>query len=358
MLLFTNTNKVLMEFSHQFSLKNYNSFNVKAITPTIYFPKTIADLEQLPDCLDNTFYILGEGSNTLFVDQHTPIILKPDFKGITITQTLDSYIVSVGAAENWHDLVCLCIKQGIYGLENLALIPGSVGAAPVQNIGAYGLELSTFCTQVKWFEFSSKEIKALNNTDCEFSYRDSIFKQGLYNKGIIMEVVFNFPKAWQPNLSYAGLSDLGDTPSAKEVMDRVISLRQAKLPDPRTLPNAGSFFKNPIVNAQILISLKSRYPKIPSYPQGHGLVKLAAGWLIEQAGLKGYCLNGVAVHENQALVLVNYASEQGKDIVALAKYVQQQVSLKFNISISPEVRMITANGEQNFSDIAIDLVSK
>jgi UDP-N-acetylmuramate dehydrogenase len=358
MLLFKNTNKVLMEFSHQFSLQNYNSFNIKAITPTIYFPKTVADLEQLPDCSNSSFYILGEGSNTLFVDQHSPVIIKPDFKGITITQTLDSYIVSVGAAENWHDLVCLCIEQGIYGLENLALIPGSVGAAPVQNIGAYGLELSTFCTQVKWFEFSSKEIKVLNNTDCEFSYRDSIFKQGLYNRGVIMEVVFNFPKAWQPNLSYAGLNDLGETPSAKEVMDRVISLRQVKLPDPRKLPNAGSFFKNPIVNEQTLKSLKSRYPKIPFYPQNHGLVKLAAGWLIEQAGLKGYCQNGVGVHENQALVLVNYASEQGKDIIALAKYVQQQVLIKFNISISPEVRMITANGEQNFSDIAIDSVSK
>ena len=347
-----------MEFSHQFSLQNYNSFNVKAITPTIYFPKTIADLEQLPDCSDDSFYILGEGSNTLFVDHHSPVIIKPEFKGITITQTPDSYIVSVGAAENWHALVCLCIEQGIYGLENLALIPGSVGAAPVQNIGAYGLELSTFCSQVKWFEFSSKTIKVLDNIDCNFSYRDSIFKQELHNKGIITEVIFNFPKSWQPNLSYAGLNALGEDPSAKQVMDRVISLRQAKLPDPRKLPNAGSFFKNPIINEQTLISLKSRYPKIPFYPQDHGLVKLAAGWLIEQLGLKGYCQNGVGVHENQALVLVNHASEEGKDIVALAKYVQQQVLTKFNILISPEVRMITAKGEANFSDIAIDSVSK
>jgi UDP-N-acetylmuramate dehydrogenase len=347
-----------MEFSHQFSLQNHNSFNVKAITPTIYFPKTIWDLEQLPDCHDSSFYILGEGSNTLFVDQHTPVIIKPNFKGITVSQTTDSFIVSVGAAENWHDLVCLCIEQGIHGLENLALIPGSVGAAPVQNIGAYGLELSTFCTQVKWFEFCSKKIKLLNNRDCKFSYRDSIFKQGLYNKGVIIEVVFKFPKAWQPNLSYAGLSDLGTNPSAKEVMDRVISLRQVKLPDPQKLPNAGSFFKNPLVNEQTLISLKSCYPEIPFYPQGHGLVKLAAGWLIEQVGLKGYCQNGVGVHENQALVLVNHGSEQGKDIVALAKYVQQKVLTKFNISILPEVRMITAKGEKNFSDIVIDSVSK
>ncbi|WP_114325549.1 UDP-N-acetylmuramate dehydrogenase [Candidatus Colwellia aromaticivorans] len=347
-----------MELSHQFSLQEYNSFNIKAVSPTIYFPRTVTDLEQLPKFVDNPFYILGDGSNTLFVDDHAPIIIKPDFKGISISETRDNYTVSVGAAENWHDLVCLCIEQGIYGLENLALIPGSVGAAPVQNIGAYGLELSHFCTQVKWFEFSSKAIKVLDNKDCQFSYRDSIFKQALHNKGIIIDVEFSFPKAWKANLSYAGLSDLGNNPSAKQVMDRVISLRQAKLPDPCKLPNAGSFFKNPIVNEQKLISLKNSYPKLPFYPQGKGLVKLAAGWLIEQAGLKGYREKGVGVHEHQALVLVNYASEQGEDIVTLAKYVQQQVLAKFDISISPEVRMITAKGEQNFVDLVVDLESK
>lgn len=347
-----------MESSHQFPLKNYNSFNVKAFCPTIYFPKTVSDLAQLPDFSDRPFYILGDGSNTLFVENHAPIIIKPDFKGITIAKTTNHYIVSVGAAENWHDLVCLCIEQGMYGLENLALIPGSVGAAPVQNIGAYGLELSTFCSQVKWYEFSSKTIKVLDNKDCQFSYRDSIFKQALYNKGIITEVVFKFPRAWQPTLSYAGLSDLGESPSAKAVMDRVISLRQAKLPDPEKLPNAGSFFKNPVVDEQKLISLKNSYPKIPFYPQSKGLVKLAAGWLIEKAGLKGYREQGVGVHENQALVLVNYASEQGRDVVTLAKYVQQQVLTKFDISISPEVRMITAKGEQRFIELTMDSESK
>lgn len=343
-----------MELSHQFSLQNYNSFNIKAISPTIYFPKTIADLVQLPDLNDKPFYILGEGSNTLFTDSDAPIIIKPDFKGITISTTPNCYIVSVGAAENWHDFVCLCIEQGMYGLENLALIPGSVGAAPVQNIGAYGLELSQFCTRVKWFEFSSSEIKVLNNEDCEFSYRDSIFKKALHNKGVIIEVIFSFPKAWEANLSYAGLGDLGDNPSARQVMDKVISLRQAKLPDPSKLPNAGSFFKNPIVNEEKLQLLKKNHPKIPYYPQGNGLIKLAAGWLIDQAGLKGYRKQGVGVHENQALVLVNYASEEGKDIVALAHYVQQKVLTKFNILISPEVRMITVQGEQNFTDLAIN----
>jgi UDP-N-acetylmuramate dehydrogenase len=347
-----------MELSHQFCLQHYNSFNVKAITPTIYFPKTVADLVKLPDFIDKPFYILGDGSNTLFVDNNAPVIIKPDFKGISFSQTENSYVVTVGAGENWHDLVCLCVENQVYGLENLALIPGSVGAAPVQNIGAYGLELANFCTQVKWFEFSSKKIKVLSGDDCQFSYRDSIFKQALHNKGIIIEVVLTFPKAWQANLSYAGLSELGKMPSAKQIMDKVIALRQAKLPDPCKLPNAGSFFKNPIVNEEKLTLLQSTYPQIPFYPQGNGLVKLAAGWLIEQAGLKGYRIKDVGVHEHQALVLVNYSGDQGKEVVILAKYVQQQVLTKFNISIYPEVRMITAKGEQDFSNLVIVAESK
>jgi UDP-N-acetylmuramate dehydrogenase len=347
-----------MELSHQFSLQNYNSFNVKSVSPTVYFPQTITDLEQIPMFANNHFYILGDGSNTLFVDDLAPIIIKPDFKGITVIETADSFVVSAGAAENWHYFVCLCIEQGIYGLENLALIPGSVGAAPVQNIGAYGLELSNFCAHVKWFEFSSKTMKVLDNKDCHFSYRDSIFKQALYNKGIITEVVFNFPKAWQANLAYAGLNELGDKPTAKQVMDKVIDLRQAKLPDPSKLPNAGSFFKNPIVNKDKLNLLKNSYPNIPYYQQGEGLVKLAAGWLIEQAGLKGYRASGVGVHEHQALVLVNYANDQGERVVALAKYVQQEVLTKFDILITPEVRMITAQGEQHFNKLAINFESK
>lgn len=343
-----------MELRQQFPLQNNNSFNVKVTCPTIYFPTTLEDLEQLPDLSMNSFYILGDGSNTLFVDQQAPTIIKPEFRGVEICERAECYIVKVGAGENWHDLVVSCLEQGIFGLENLALIPGSVGAAPVQNIGAYGVELADFCTQVKWFEFSSKQIKVLNNHDCRFSYRNSIFKQSLYNKGIIVEVVLSFPKNWQPNLSYSGLDELGVNPSPKQVMDKVISLRQTKLPDPKKLANAGSFFKNPVINEKKLKVLKSLYPNIPYYPQADDQVKLAAGWLIEQAGLKGYRENGVGVHKDQALVLVNYESENGGDIVMLAKYVQQKVLAQFGILISPEVRMVTAHGEQNFANLMIE----
>ena len=347
-----------MKLTKQFPLQNKNSFNVKTTCSTIYFLEKLVELMQLPDFSEQDFYILGDGSNTLFVDEQAPIIIKPNFKGIEIVETDDSYNMTVAAGENWHDLVYLCIEQGINGLENLALIPGSVGAAPVQNIGAYGVEFSDFCVAVKWFEFSSKSIKTMNKSDCHFSYRNSIFKQGLYNKGVITEVVLNFPKEWQPNLSYAGLDDFDETPSAKQVMDQVITLRKAKLPDPEKIPNAGSFFKNPIVSLSKLNTLKNTYSKIPYYPQKNGQVKIAAGWLIERAGLKGYCKNGVGVHEHQALVLVNHSSLCGKDIVDLAQYVQQQVFTKFNILLSPEVRMVTAEGEQEFADLPIRFEGK
>ena len=343
-----------MELSTQFPLQDNNSFHVKATCPTIYFPKTLLDLKQLPDLTTKPFYILGDGSNTLFIEQLAPIIIKPDFTGITITETANNYIVNVGAGENWHELVCSCLAKGIFGLENLALIPGSVGAAPVQNIGAYGVELSDFCSHVKWFEFANKTIKTLSAVQCQFSYRDSIFKQALQNKGIIIEVELTFPKAWQANLSYAGVSELAQNVSATEIMNKVISLRQAKLPDPNKLPNAGSFFKNPVVTEKKLEILKKTYPHIPCYPQAKGQVKLAAGWLIDQTGLKGYRQNGVGIHKHQALVIVNYESERGGDIVTLAEYVQQHVFDMFDILISPEVRMITAQGEQSFADLQLE----
>jgi len=347
-----------MELSKRLPLQNNNSFNVKATSPIAYFPKSLTDLKNLPDLSINPYYILGDGTNTLFVDQQAPAIIKPDFKGINISETSDYYVVNVGASENWHDLVCLCLVKGVFGLENLALIPGSVGAAPVQNIGAYGVEFSDFCYQVKWFDLTTHAIKSMNTIDCHFGYRDSIFKQALYNKGIITEVVLKLPKKWRANLSYGGLNELSESSTPKQIMERVISLRQAKLPDPSVLPNAGSFFKNPIVNLETLNRLQTAYPKVPFYPQENGQIKLAAGWLIEKVGLKGYSTNGVGIHEHQALVLVNYDCNDGKAIVALAKLVQQKVLAKFDVYISPEVRMVTTQGEQDFDDLAIDYECK
>jgi len=341
-----------MHSNLDYSLQSSNSFNIKVSCSRIYFPSSLAELQQLPDLSSENFYILGEGSNSLFVESQAPIIIQPKFTGIEVNEHDDHFIVEVGAAENWHNLVCFCLEQGIFGLENLALIPGSVGAAPVQNIGAYGVDIADFCQTVHWFEFSSQTILPLSKAACRFAYRDSIFKQALYNKGLITQVTFKFPKAWQAKLSYAGLDTLNKDCSADEVMAKVIALRSSKLPDPKTLPNAGSFFKNPVVSAEQFSQLQQQYPTMPHYLQANGEVKLAAGWLIDQAGLKGFRHHGVGVHQQQALVLVNYASEHGADIISLAKYVQQQVFDKFSIIISPEVRMITEQGEKDFSSLS------
>ncbi len=334
-----------------YSLQSSNSFNVKASCSHIYFPSTLAELQQLPELTDENFYILGEGSNTLFVEAQTPLIIQPKFHGIDINEQEDHVLVTVGAAENWHNIVCCFLDQGIYGLENLAWIPGSVGAAPVQNIGAYGVEFSDVCHEIHWYEFSSKTMKSLTKQACCFAYRDSIFKRALYNKGLITQVTFKFAKAWQANLSYAGLDELPKASTAKEIMAKVIALRSSKLPEPEELPNAGSFFKNPIVSEKKLAQLQQQYPNIPHYPQKKGEFKLAAGWLIDQAGLKGFRHEGVGVHQQQALVLINYGSDLGTDIIRLAKYIQRVVSDKFSVHLTPEVRMITAQGEQPFSSL-------
>ena len=334
------------------SLKKNNSFNVITLSPKVFSVKSIAELKCLPDLNDLNFYILGEGSNTLFTSDTAPVILKADFSGIEVVENDEDYIVTVGASENWHNLVCYCINMGINGLENLALIPGSVGAAPVQNIGAYGVEFSNYCLNVNFFDFTTKSDVLMSSEQCKFGYRDSIFKHGLHNKGIITAVTLKFPKQWQPKLSYSGLDRLDDNASAETVMNEVVKIRNSKLPDPALLPNAGSFFKNPIVSDEQFKELFSIYPNMPYYLQRNGGYKIAAGWLIEKAGLKGFRHKDVGVHINQALVLVNYGEGTGQDIVDLAKYVQSKVLRLFSILIVPEVRMISADGEVAFSELS------
>ena len=337
-----------MKYSKQVSLQTHNSFSVHSLCPVMFFPENEEDLCQLTKVLPKSFYILGVGSNSLFVGGESPVIIKPNFRGIKITETLENYIVQVGCSENWHQLVCFCIERGINGLENLALIPGSVGAAPVQNIGAYGVELADFCTSVKWFDFATDKLQLINAEECKFAYRESIFKHSLKNTGIITEVELTFSKSWQPILTYPGLNKLPANVSTQEVMQKVIGLRTSKLPDPEHKPNAGSFFKNPVVDLNFFKLLSDKFGEMPHYPQKNGNIKLAAGWLIDQAGLKGIRQGGVGVHDKQALVLVNFESKKGQDIVNLAAYVQQKVFEKFNIKLRPEVRIVLSEGEVNF----------
>ncbi|NQZ89685.1 MAG: UDP-N-acetylmuramate dehydrogenase [Colwellia sp.] len=340
-----------MKSHQQYSLEKNNSFAIIATTPIIYFPKDDQELKLLTRVTQGSFYILGEGSNTLFVEDITPVIIKPEFLGISVSETNEYYEVSAACSENWHDLVCFCINKGINGLENLALIPGSVGAAPVQNIGAYGVEIADFIESVTWFDFGKNKSQQLTNAQCQFEYRNSIFKQHLKNKGIITHVTLRFTKNWRAKLNYQGLNRLSESCSAVDIMNTVIGLRNSKLPDPKIIPNAGSFFKNPVVCADQFMLLKDRYPELPFYPQDNGSVKLAAGWLIEKAELKGYQLNGAAVHDKQALVLTNIGSAKGDNIKDLAIYVQKTVFELFEISLQPEVRMIAKHGEVILKEI-------
>ena len=340
-----------MKSSQLNSLKRNNTFAIDATCSEILTPNSIDDLMSMPEIKDSQFYILGEGSNTLFTEQLAPTIISPQFKGIEVNETPTDFIVTVGASENWHYLVTFCIEHNMFGLENLALIPGSVGAAPIQNIGAYGSEFSDFCLEIHWFDFKAREQKKIDNSSCQFGYRESIFKNKLYNKGLVTHVVLKLEKQWQANLTYSGLDRLPKDVSAREVMEKVILLRQSKLPDPKILPNAGSFFKNPIVEKSQLSHLKTTYPNIPYYPHAGEQIKLAAGWLIEQCGLKGYRTNNVGVHNKQALVLINFKNGTGKNVVELAFYIQKCVFDKFAILLEPEVKMVTSKGEIKFEEL-------
>lgn len=334
-----------------FSLKQLNSFGVSAYSKQLFTIQNYKDLAKLSALKSDNLFVLGEGSNTLFVDEQAPAIIHIMLKGIEVEELTDAYQLTVAAGENWHQLVDYCIKNNMNGLENLALIPGSVGAAPVQNIGAYGVEFADFCQSVTWYDFSSASEKTFTKKECEFSYRSSIFKQQLKGKGIITKVTLLLPKAWQANLSYAGLDGLSKEASAEQVMSRVIALRKSKLPDPKSLPNAGSFFKNPIISKQEFNCLLKKYSSIPHYLQDDGRVKIAAAWLIDQAGLKGKRLGKVGIHIKQALVLVNYQNGSGKDLLNLARYVQNKVFKKFTLKIEPEVRLISSTGEKTIEEL-------
>jgi UDP-N-acetylmuramate dehydrogenase len=338
-----------MKSANQFSLQSYNSFSVACFTKQLIEINQLCELQSLPALANKPFYILGEGSNSLFLTAQAPLILKMNIKGIAISESADAFNIKVGAGENWHNLVCYCLERGINGLENLALIPGSVGAAPVQNIGAYGLEFADVCQSVTWFEFADNKERELSKQQCQFAYRESIFKQQLKNQGMITSVTLSLKKDWQPILQYQGLHNLAQPVSAQALFNQVVAIRQAKLPDPKVIANAGSFFKNPLVDQKTYQALVQHFGAMPHYLQNDCKFKLAAGWLIEQAGLKGYRQGHVGVHTKQALVLVNYGGGTGDELCKLAKFVQSEVYKKFNLKIEPEVRLISEQGEVQFN---------
>lgn len=308
----------------------------------------VDDLQQLvtkPELTDLPRLVLGGGSNVLFCNDFAGLVVLNRLKGIQLQDEGEHWLLHVAAGEEWHQLVCHALQQGWYGLENLALIPGTVGAAPVQNIGAYGVELASFCTYVEAFNWQSGQLERIDAADCHFGYRDSIFKHEYQDSHFITAVGLRLPKAWTPVLGYGPLAALGDAPTAQAIFDTVCATRRAKLPDPAVLGNAGSFFKNPVVTRALADTLKQQYPHMPCYPAGEGQAKLAAGWLIDQCGLKGFAIGRAAVHQEQALVLVNLGGASAMELIALAAHVRDSVEQKFGVVLEHEVRFIGLTGE-------------
>jgi UDP-N-acetylmuramate dehydrogenase len=290
-------------------------------------------------------FVLGGGSNLVLTGDVDRLVLHIAIPGRRLVgEDAEAWYVEAGAGENWHDFVQWTLAQGWPGLENLSLIPGTVGAAPIQNIGAYGLEAGERIAHVTAWDFTKQAVCQLNHEDCRFAYRDSLFKQeGWHLDGhlAITAVTFRLPKAWQPNCRYADVTqELATrqvtTPTPRDIADAVIAVRRRKLPDPAVTPNAGSFFHNPIVSAEQAAALKTAHPALPTYPQADGRVKLAAGWLIEQAGWKGKALGPVGMYEKQALVLVNLRGATGEDVKRTMSAVQADVQARFGVALTPE----------------------
>ncbi len=333
------------------SLKPFNSFNLECRAKKLIEAATPESLQQA--WLDavrqgEPVMILGGGSNVLFLKDFDGTVIINRIAGIAVTETEEAWHIHVGAGENWHKLVEYTLNNGMPGLENLALIPGCTGSSPIQNIGAYGVELKQVCEYVDCIELATGKILRVDNADCQFGYRDSIFKQAYQNRFAIIAVGLRLNKRWMPVLTYGDLAQLDPaTVTPQQVFHSVCHMRQTKLPDPRVQGNAGSFFKNPVISAEQAARLIEQFPRIPHYPQADGSVKLAAGWLIDQCQLKGYRVGGAAVHRQQALVLVNLDNATSQDVVSLAHHVRQRVGERFNIWLEPEVRFIGQAGEVN-----------
>jgi UDP-N-acetylmuramate dehydrogenase len=334
-----------MQIETGVSLRPYNTFGLPAVAQTLVRISSDADVRRVldhPELGRAPKFVLGGGSNIVLTRDVTQVVLKVEVRGRRLVETRDdAWIVEAGAGETWHDFVAWTIEQGLPGLENLALIPGTVGAAPVQNIGAYGVELKDRCHAVDVVDLVTGRSVTLDASLCRFGYRDSIFKQGLAGKSLITRVRLRLPKPWQPVLGYLDLErKMAETgvaaPTAKQVYDWVCEIRRAKLPDPQVIGNAGSFFKNPVVTEDQCRDIIGRDPEIVHYPMPDGSFKLAAGWLIDACGWKGKSIGRAGVYEKQALVLVNRGGAIGAEVVTLARAIQESVYGRFGIRLEPE----------------------
>lgn len=335
-----------MTIANNISLKEYNTFGVECYAKRFVSIDSFYDLQQLLKT-EKDLFLLSGGSNMLLTRDIEKLVVLINIKGISIDRENKNTVhLTVNSGENWHEFVLWCISQDYGGLENLSLIPGNVGTCPIQNIGAYGVEVKDTITKVEAIEIETSKLITFSNAECQFGYRNSIFKNEAKGKYIITSVSFELTKTnHQLNTSYGAievaLQEKNITnPTIKDVSDTVISIRKSKLPDPNEIGNSGSFFKNPVITTEQFLQLQKEYPVIPSYKISEATTKVPAGWLVEQCGFKGKRFGDAGVHEKQALVLVNYANASGLEIYNLAKSIQQTVFNKFKIDLEIEVNII------------------
>lgn len=334
-----------MVIQENISLKQYNTFGIDVIAKRFVSVNTIQELKEVLE-EEKDIFILSGGSNMLLTKDIEKLVVYMNLTGIEIKQDWDTVDLTVAAGEDWHQFVLWCLNLNYGGLENLSLIPGNVGTSPIQNIGAYGVEVKDLITEVKGVEIETGELRTFTNEACQFGYRNSIFKNELKGKVILTSVTFRLStRQHKINTSYGAIeAELAaqqiKKPTIQDVARAVIKIRQSKLPDPKQIGNSGSFFKNPVIPIDHFEKLKTEHPNIPSYPVSDSEIKVPAGWLIEQAGFKGKRFGEYGVHEKQALVLVNYGNASGADIYALAQKIQQTISERFGISLEIEVNVI------------------
>lgn len=338
-----------MQLKEQFNLKSYNTFGIGKTAKYFAELEKINQLDKihlLPDFQTNRL-ILGGGSNILLTENFDGLVLKNSLKGIEITQEDEKNIwVKSYGGESWHEFVIYCVSNNWGGIENLSLIPGQVGAAPMQNIGAYGTEIKDTFESLEAWNIQQQQFETFDNEACNFGYRESVFKNLKKDKYIIVSVTFKLTKKnHQINTSYGAIEEILQSesinnPTIKDVSKAVIAIRQSKLPDPKKIGNSGSFFKNPVVEIQFFNQLQKAYPEIPFYEINDSFIKIPAGWLIEKAGWKGKTFLNYGVHKKQALVLVNYGGADGKEIYELSQKIQADIKSKFDIELQSEVNII------------------
>lgn len=344
-----------MKIEQNKSLKSLNAFGIDVAAKYFMEIRSVEEFRELvddPRFIGEKKLILGGGSNILLTEDFNGWVVKNAIPGIAVVSETDTeVIVKAGAGEGWHDLVMECIEKNYGGLENLSLIPGLTGAAPIQNIGAYGAELKDTFHELEAIEIRSRTPVKFRAGDCALGYRDSVFKHKFHGQFLITSVSLRLAKLSAPDIRYHFRTEYGDLRrtleemkvqdlSLKAVSDAVCRIRRAKLPDPKELGNAGSFFKNPSISHVQFQVLASRYPKMPYYPQPNGTVKIPAGWLVEQCGWKGKAVGRAGSHKTQALVLVNYGGATGKEILELSEAISKSVKEKFEVELSPEVNVI------------------